>query len=84
MAVVPPDERTAAASVTNVPRSLAAAVPPLLTGLMFDRVGLAWPLVCAGVLKLAYDVLLLARFGRVAPLPEVEHGRPQQSGRTPT
>jgi MFS family permease len=84
MAVVPPDERTAAASVTNVPRSLAAAVPPLLTGLMFDRVGLAWPLVCAGVLKLAYDVLLLVRFGRVAPLPEVEHARPQQSGRTPT
>lgn len=84
MAVVPPDERTAAASVTNVPRSLAAALPPLLTGLMLDRIGLAWPLVCAGVLKLAYDVLLLARFGRVAPLPEIEPGRSQQSGRTPT
>src|SRR5581483_7190452 len=33
MAVVPPEERAAAASVTNVPRSLAAALAPLLTGM---------------------------------------------------
>ena len=32
MAVVTPAERPAAASVTNVPRSLAAAMPPLLAG----------------------------------------------------
>jgi predicted MFS family arabinose efflux permease len=70
MSVVPPEERTAAASVTNVPRSLAAAVPPLLTGLMLDRAALGWPLVCGGVLKLAYDFLLLVRFRAVAPLAE--------------
>jgi MFS family permease len=70
MAVVPPEERAAAAGVTNVPRSLAAALPPLVTGLMLDHAGLAWPLVCGGVLKLVYDGLLLARFGRVVPLPE--------------
>ena len=32
MAIVPPAERPAAASVTYVPRSLAAAVSPLLAG----------------------------------------------------
>jgi len=70
MAVVPPEERAAAASVTNVPRSLAAAIPPLLTGMMLDRSAFGWPLVCGGVLKLVYDLLLLARFRSVPPLPE--------------
>ena len=70
MAVVPPEERAAAASVTNVPRSLASAIPPLFTGLMLDRTVAGWPLVCGGLLKLAYDALLLARFRAVPPLPE--------------
>src|SRR5262249_37740364 len=48
MAVVPPDERAAAASVTNVPRSLAAAIPPLFTGLMLTHSAIGWPLVCGG------------------------------------
>jgi MFS family permease len=65
MAVVPPDERAAAASVTNVPRSLAAAIPPLFTGLMLSRSAIGWPLVCGGVLKVAYDLLLLAQFKAV-------------------
>jgi MFS family permease len=68
MAVVPPEERAAAASVTNVPRSLMAAVPPLFTGLMLEHSAVGWPLVCGGLLKIAYDVLLLARFRRVAAL----------------
>ena len=70
MGLVPPEERAAAASVTNVPRSLAAAVPPLLAGLMLDRSAVGWPLVCGGVLKLVYDLLLLARFHAVPPLAE--------------
>jgi len=70
MAVVPPEERAAAASVTNVPRSLATAIPPILTGMMLDRSSVGWPLVCGGVLKLVYDFLLLAQFRNVPPLPE--------------
>jgi MFS family permease len=66
MAVVPPEERTAAASITNAPRSLAAALPPVLTGMMLTRSTVGWPLVCAGLLKALYDGLLLARF-REAP-----------------
>jgi predicted MFS family arabinose efflux permease len=65
MAVVPPEERAAAASLTNVPRSLAAAVPPVLTGLMLEHSSFGWPLVCAGVLKAIYDLVLLAQFRHV-------------------
>jgi MFS family permease len=67
MSMVPPDERAAAASVTNVPRSLAAAVTPLVAGLLLDRTSFGWPLVLGGTLKAAYDLLLLAQFGRVPP-----------------
>jgi MFS family permease len=62
MSVVPPEERAAAASVTNVPRSLASALAPALTGLLLERTNFGWPLLCAGALKLTYDFLLLALF----------------------
>ena len=62
MALVPPEERMAASSVTNVPRSLAAAIPPLFAGILLDRSSFGWPLVLGGVLKALYDLLLLAQF----------------------
>jgi len=70
VAVVPPEERAAAASLTNVPRSLATAVSPLLAGIMLEHSSFGWPLVCGGVLKAIYDLLLLARFAAVEPLEE--------------
>jgi len=69
MAVVSPAERAAASSLTNVPRSLAAAVPPLFTGALLAASSLGWPLVIGGALKALYDVLLLAQFRRVPPQP---------------
>jgi MFS family permease len=65
MAVVPDEERGAAASVTNVPRSLATTVSPLLAGLMLNETDFGWPLIAGGVIKIAYDLLLLAQFRRV-------------------
>jgi MFS family permease len=70
MAMVPPDERAAAASVTNVPRSLATALAPLPSGALLDYSTFGWPLVCAGLLKITYDVLLLAQFRAVRPPDE--------------
>lgn len=70
MAMVPPEERTAAASVTNVPRSLAAAVAPLLAGALLSITSFGWPLILAGSLKGVYDVLLLIRFRAVKPPEE--------------
>lgn len=62
MSVVPPEERSAAASVTNVPRSLAAATTPLLAGAMLAHTTFGWPLVCGGLAKILYDILLLRQF----------------------
>jgi MFS family permease len=73
MAVVTPEERPAAASVTSVPRSLAAAIAPLPAGWMLDRWSFAWPFVIAGIVKALYDVLLLAVFSDVKP-PEERAG----------
>jgi MFS family permease len=61
MRLVDPDERAAAASVTNVPRSLATALTPALAGVLLDRSRFGWPLVIAGVAKASYDLLLLAQ-----------------------
>lgn len=71
MAVVPPEERAAAASVTNVPRSLAGAASPLLAGAMLGASTFGWPLVAGGALKVLYDLLLLGQFGSVHPAEEV-------------
>jgi MFS family permease len=64
MNVVTPEERPAAASFTAVPRSLAAAASPSLTGAMFAAGAMAAPLVICGVMKIAYDLALLAAFRR--------------------
>jgi len=73
MSVVPPEERSAAASVTNVPRSLAAATTPYLAGLMFEASSFGWPLIIGGIMKAGYDIALLARW-RSVPLREDESG----------
>ena len=65
MSVVTPAERPAAASFTAVPRSLAAAVSPSITGVFFAVGAMATPLVGCGVLKIAYDLALFAAFRRV-------------------
>jgi MFS family permease len=70
MAVVSSEARPAAASVTNVPRSLASAASPLLAGYLLQLSPFGWPLVLGGVLKAVYDLLLLAMFRAVRPPEE--------------
>ena len=70
MAVVTPDERPAAASITNVPRSLASALPPLAAGWMLTHSTFGWPLICGGSIKVAYDLLLLNQFRDLRPPEE--------------
>jgi MFS family permease len=69
MTVVPPEERAAASSVTNVPRSLASATTPLIAGVLLTRTTFGWPLVIAGTAKIGYDLALLALYRNV---PEQE------------
>jgi MFS family permease len=70
MAVVPPEERAAAAGVTNVPRSLASALAPLPAGALLDYSLFGWPLILGGACKLIYDALLLMQFRSIRPADE--------------
>ena len=70
MAVVTPPERPAAASLTAVPRSLAAALSPALAGALFEAGHVAMPLIICGVLKIGYDFALLWTFRHVTPPEE--------------
>src|SRR5437764_798857 len=74
MAVVAPSERAAAASITSVPRSLASAVSPLIAGYLLGLSSFGWPLIIAGGVKIAYDLLLLANFRSVRPPEEITAG----------
>ena len=77
MAIVPPAERAAAASITNVPRSLASALSPTLAGWMLVASPFGWPLVFGGALKITYDLCLLASFRHIKPPEETEDGLPK-------
>jgi sugar phosphate permease len=70
MAVVTPPERAAAASITALPRSLVAALAPILAGWMLTLSPFGWPVVLAGGLKIGYDALLLLMFGHRPPPEE--------------
>lgn len=70
MAVVTEPERTAAASFTSVPRSLAASISPSLAGAMIGGAFMAWPLLICGALKISYDILLLIQFRHIKPPEE--------------
>jgi MFS family permease len=71
MAIVTPEERPAAASMTAVPRSLASALAPLLSGWLLGLGPFGWPLVIAGCLKISYDLILLRQFRSVEPSGQV-------------
>jgi MFS family permease len=73
MAVVSPEERSAAAGVTGVARTIGAAISPLFVGFMFARPALInLPFFIAGMLKIAYDLLLYRQFVAVRPPEELQ------------
>ncbi len=68
MAVVRPDERSAAAGITGVARTTGAAIAPSLAGFLFARPSLiSLPFFIAGTLKVIYDLLLYRGFAAVRP-----------------
>jgi predicted MFS family arabinose efflux permease len=63
MAVVAPDERSAAAGITGIARTTGAAISPMLAGPLLAVPALAGlPFVIAGSLKIQYDLLLYRSF----------------------
>jgi MFS family permease len=72
VAVVNPDERSAAAGVTGVARTTGAALSPVLAGLMFaDAAWTGAPFIVAGLLKLLYDAMLYRSFRHARPPEEL-------------
>jgi MFS family permease len=68
MAIVSPDERSAASGVTSIARSVGAAVSPSLTGIFLASASLmSLPFFLAGGLKLVYDALLYRSFRALGP-----------------
>ena len=80
MAVVTPAERTAAASVTAVPRTVTSSISPAIAGVLLASPFSGLPLVACGVLKIVYDVILLISFRHIRP-PEENERDPLRSGR---
>src|SRR5207237_3341366 len=71
MAVVRPEERSAAAGITGVARTTGAAIAPVFAGMMFARPSLiSVPFFIAGTLKVIYDLLLYNGFAAVRPPEE--------------
>jgi len=71
MAVVSPDERSAASGVTTIARSVGASISPALTGLLFGiPILFNAPFFLSGGLKIIYDLLLYREFRAVKPPEE--------------
>ena len=78
IAVVASDERSAAAGVTGIARTVGASLSPALAGLLMSNPALmATPFFIAGTLKVVYDLLLYGNF-RALRAPE-EHCLPKAS-----
>ena len=70
MAVVSPEERSAAGGITGVARTVGAALAPIFAGLLFSQPSLInVPFFIAGTLKIVYDLVLYRGFGRSTPSP---------------
>jgi MFS family permease len=71
MAIVRPEERSAAAGITGTARTIGAAVAPVCTGFLLGAPALmSIPFFLAGGLKILYDLLLLRSFRRMKPPEE--------------
>lgn len=68
LSVVQPDERSAAAGVTGIARTIGAGISPLIVGSLFASAALVnVPLFLAGGLKIFYDFALYRSFKATEP-----------------
>ncbi len=82
MAVVSPDERSAASGVTSIARSVGAALSPSLSGALLAAGLVSAPFFLAGGLKITYDLLLYRSFRGLKP-PEERTGESDMHSKTP-
>jgi MFS family permease len=76
MAVVSPDERSAAAGVTGIARTTGSSLSPVVAGpLLGNPALLNLPFFISGALKIVYDFLLYRSFRAMKPPEESREGR---------
>jgi predicted MFS family arabinose efflux permease len=63
-AIVEPSEMTAAAAYTNTARYVGRPAGPALAGALMQQTVLAAPFLAAGMVKVAYDLIIFAAFRR--------------------
>jgi hypothetical protein len=80
VAVVDPDERSAAAGITAIARSIGSAPAPAIAAPLLGTTGLAsLPFVLGGVLKITYDLLLYRLFRALRPPEELPRREPPRN-----
>jgi len=73
IAVVRPEERSAAGGITGIARTAGAAISPIFAGFLFSRPALIdVPFFIAGTLKIAYDLVLYREFAAIRPPEEAD------------
>jgi len=71
MAVVSPDERSAAAGITGIARTTGSSLSPVIAGPLLARTGLAnIPFFLSGGIKIVYDLLIYRGFRALRPPEE--------------
>lgn len=72
LAIIEPEERNAATSITNGARTIAATTPPSISGYLIDAALLAEPFIFAGAFKILYDIAIYSSFRKVKPPEETK------------
>lgn len=74
MAIVKPQERTATAGITSVPRSIAQGISPAISSYMIGTLQYALPFFLSGSIKILYDISIYLSFRKIKP-PEEKRPR---------
>jgi hypothetical protein len=72
LAIIEPEERNAATSITNGIRTIAATTPPSISGYLIDAALLAEPFIFAGAFKILYDISIYSSFRKIKPPEETK------------
>ena len=72
LAIIEPEERNAATSITNGVRTIAATTPPSISGYLIDAALLAEPFIFAGAFKILYDISIYSSFRKIKPPEEAK------------
>jgi len=70
LAIIEPEERNVATSITNGSRTIAATTPPSISGHLIEAALMAEPFIFAGAFKIFYDASIYLSFRKIKPPEE--------------